>query len=86
MAAYREGIRTVIIPADNRKDLEKIDPTVREGLQFLTVSEVGEVLAAALRPAAKDCRETAACMTEGTLPPQPADIRRVAEQVTVKEL
>jgi len=64
MAAYREGIRTVIIPADNRKDLEKIDPTVREGLQFLTVSEVGEVLAAALRPAAKDCCETAACMTE----------------------
>ena len=64
MAAYREGIRTVIIPADNRKDLEKIDPTVREGLNFLPVSEVGEVLAAALRPAANENRETACCIAE----------------------
>lgn len=29
MAAFRNGIRTVIIPADNGKDLEEIDQTVR---------------------------------------------------------
>lgn len=54
MAAYREGIRTVIIPADNCKDLEKIDATVREGLEFVPVREVSEVLKCALHPAAAE--------------------------------
>ena len=31
MAALRSGIRTVIIPKDNVKDLEEIDQTVRDG-------------------------------------------------------
>ena len=54
MAAYRSGIRTVILPMDNRKDLEEIDPAVRAGLRFLPVEQVDAVLAEALdaRPAA----------------------------------
>ena len=48
MAAYRGGIRTVLIPADNEKDLEEIDPTVRAGLRFVTVEGVDQVLAEAL--------------------------------------
>ena len=48
MAAYRNGIRTVIIPADNEKDLEEIDPTVKAGLRFVTVVQVDQVLAEAL--------------------------------------
>ena len=48
MAAYRGGIRTVLIPADNGKDLEEIDPTVRAGLRFVTVEGVDQVLAEAL--------------------------------------
>lgn len=48
MAALRNGIRTVILPAENVKDLEEIDRTVRAALNFLSVERVDEVLAAAL--------------------------------------
>ena len=48
MAAYRNGITTVILPADNEKDLEEIDQTVRAGLRFVTVEQVDAVLADAL--------------------------------------
>jgi ATP-dependent Lon protease len=53
MAAYRNGIKTVIIPKDNVRDLEEIDQTVRAALRFLPVSGIDEVLAEALcQPAA----------------------------------
>ena len=48
MAAMRHGIKTVIIPEANAKDLEEIDQTVRKALNFLTVSHVDTVLEAAL--------------------------------------
>lgn len=48
MAALRNGIHTVIIPADNMKDLEDIDQTVRSALTFIPVKLVDEVLAYAL--------------------------------------
>ena len=52
MAAFRNGIKTVIIPADNARDLEEIDQTVRKALQFILVNRADQVLDAALnRPA-----------------------------------
>ena len=51
MAALRHGIKTVIIPQANEKDLEEIDQTVRASLNFITVSHVDSVIAAALDPA-----------------------------------
>ena len=48
MAAHRQGIRTVIIPKDNERDLEEIDPTVRSALNFVTAQTVETVLATAL--------------------------------------
>ena len=52
MAAFRNGIKTVILPADNAKDLEEIDQTVRRALQFVLVERADQVLSAALnRPA-----------------------------------
>ena len=50
MAAYRNGIRTVIIPADNGKDLEEIDQTVRKALRFILVEQAEQVLTNALLP------------------------------------
>ena len=50
MAALRHGIRTVIIPADNERDLDDIDPTVRRSLNFVTVTEIDAVLETALNP------------------------------------
>ena len=48
MAALRHGIRTVIIPKDNEKDLEEIDQTVRNALNFVTAHSVETVLDCAL--------------------------------------
>ena len=48
MAAMRTGIKTVIIPKDNEKDLEEIDPRVRAALTFVTVDHVDSVLETAL--------------------------------------
>ena len=48
MAALRHGISTVIIPKDNEKDLQEIDPTVRRSLNFITAVTVDTVLDAAL--------------------------------------
>jgi ATP-dependent Lon protease len=48
MAALRNGISTVIIPAENEKDLEEIDQTVRAALKFVAVQQVDQVLAQAL--------------------------------------
>ena len=48
MAALRHGIRTVIIPKDNERDLEEIDQTVRKALQFVVAETVDTVLMTAL--------------------------------------
>ena len=44
MAALRNGITTVIIPADNVKDLEEIDPSVREKLCFVPAAYAEDVI------------------------------------------
>ena len=48
MAAYSAGVRTIIIPADNLKDLDKIDPVVRENVMFIPCRKGTEVLSHAL--------------------------------------
>ena len=48
MAALRHGIRTVIIPKDNARDLAEIDQTVRNALHFVTAETVDTVLETAL--------------------------------------
>ncbi len=48
MAAYAAGIKTVIIPEANRVDLSKLDPEVRNGLNFVFAKKAADVLAAAL--------------------------------------
>jgi ATP-dependent Lon protease len=48
LAALRGGIKTVLIPEENRKDLAEIPANIREGLDIVPVSHVDEVLARAL--------------------------------------
>ncbi len=48
MAALRNGIRTVLIPKDNEKDLADIDQTVRAALRFVPVEQADAALAEAL--------------------------------------
>jgi len=51
LAAHRAGIKTVIIPADNKKDLAEIPLNVRRRLEFITVEHMDEVLKHALHEA-----------------------------------
>jgi ATP-dependent Lon protease len=53
LAAHRAGIKTVILPEENRKDLEDVPDNVREELCFEFVSRVDEVLKIALLPDGK---------------------------------
>ena len=48
MAALRHGVHTVIIPKANARDLEEIDPRVRERLQFVIAETIDTVLSTAL--------------------------------------
>jgi ATP-dependent Lon protease len=48
LAALRAGIKTVLIPADNEKDLAEIPENVKAGLKIIPVSNVDEVLKVAL--------------------------------------
>ena len=51
MAAYNAGVKSVLIPADNVRDLEEIDPLARDNLKFIPCRKLSEVLAEALVPA-----------------------------------
>ncbi len=71
LAALRGGIKTVLIPAENEKDLAEIPKSVTENLEIISVSHVDEVLAhamtAPMRPIEwTDADEHAA---EATIPP-----------------
>jgi ATP-dependent Lon protease len=48
LAALRGGIKTVLIPGENEKDLAEIPANIREGLEIIPVSHVDEVLRLAL--------------------------------------
>ena len=48
LAALRGGIKTVLIPAENAKDLPEIPDNVKDGLEIIPVSHVNEVLKLAL--------------------------------------
>lgn len=60
MAAYKEGIRTVLIPQENATDLYEVDPVVKEKVTFIPVSRLDQVLDLALvRPASAASEERA---------------------------
>ena len=48
MAAYREGMKTVLIPKDNEPDLYDVDEEVKKSLTFLPMQSLTQVLNAAL--------------------------------------
>ena len=48
MAAYKAGIKTVIIPVDNKPDLEEVDDVVKESVEFICAETLEDVLDNAL--------------------------------------
>jgi len=65
LAAHRHGIKTIIIPAENRKDLEDIPQDILESLEIKMVQDMQEVLKIAID------RETIAPIEK--LPPFPGE-------------
>ena len=48
MAAYREGMKTIVLPLDNERDIEDIPDVIREAMEFVPVAHMDEVLKIAL--------------------------------------
>ena len=48
MAAYKNGMTTVLFPYDNLPDLEEVDAEVKAHILFIPVKTIGEVLSHAL--------------------------------------
>ncbi len=53
MAAYREGMKTVLIPKDNEPDLYEVDEEVKKNLTFLPMQNLTQVLKHARAQAAQ---------------------------------
>jgi ATP-dependent Lon protease len=49
IAAHRAGLKTVILPKENKKDLEDIPKNVQDEVEFVFVSHLDEVLKIALK-------------------------------------
>ncbi|KLU59550.1 Lon protease 1 [Peptococcaceae bacterium CEB3] len=54
LAAHRSGIKVILVPEENRKDLEEVPENVREKIEFHFVSHMEEVLELALLPVRTD--------------------------------
>lgn len=63
LSALRGGIKTVIIPKDNEKDLEEIPDNVKAGMKIIPVSEVREVIDIALNGKVKPLEKICRCET-----------------------
>jgi ATP-dependent Lon protease len=75
LAAHRAGIRTLVLPAQNKKDQPDIPADVRKGLRIVWVERVDEVLQRALLPIVVERpvpTELPNAQPTEVLPPQPA--------------
>lgn len=59
LAGHRAGIRTVILPQRNDRDLEDVPEELRRELAFILVDDAEEVLRHALMPVAAGVRPAA---------------------------
>ena len=59
MAAYKNGMKVVLIPYDNISDLHEVDPLVKEAITFIPVKHVSEVLEVVLEPAEETAQDEA---------------------------
>ncbi len=50
LAAFRMGIKTVVIPFDNKPDYEELPQKLKDGMQFIFAKDMGTVLETALLP------------------------------------
>jgi ATP-dependent Lon protease len=73
LAALRGGIRTVVIPDENRKDLVELPKSVLQGLEIVPAKWIDEVLELALERAPDPLPEPAAEAAAPVALPAPVD-------------
>ena len=81
LAALRGGIKTVLIPEDNAKDLVEISESIKSGLEIVPVSRMDEVLARAMtrKPEPIEWDETT---TTAAAVPEEAPVEEEASTLT----
>jgi ATP-dependent Lon protease len=57
LAAHRAGLKTIILPSRNEKDLEDLPQEVRNSMKFILVEKVDQVFEAALTTAGKPAKD-----------------------------
>jgi ATP-dependent Lon protease len=53
IAAHRAGMKTVVLPKDNKKDLIEVPKEIKKDIKFVFASELDQVLKEAIKPASK---------------------------------
>ncbi len=77
LAALRNGIKRIIIPADNLKDLAEIPTAQREEIEFIPVKTIHEVLKYSLEPLKKNSGSKLKKKTSG---------RKIVKKATIKNV
>ncbi|MCL2030597.1 MAG: endopeptidase La [Oscillospiraceae bacterium] len=74
MAAYRAGIKTVIIPADNESNLRDVDPAVRGALNFILADHMDTVLSSTIDLSRRTVRQARRGTRKPEEDPSPAPL------------
>lgn len=64
LAARQAGLKRIVLPAKNEKDLEEVPEQAREGLEFIFVKEIGEVLGIVLKDAIDESADADEAVSE----------------------
>ena len=85
LAAHRGGIKTVIIPAENEKDLKEIPENVKSNLDIVSVKWMDEVLSLGLEsvPVAKSSTRKSGRSKEGSASQNSSSTRKKREDISV---
>jgi len=65
LAARRAGIKTMILPEHNKRDLEKVPDYAKKKLKFIAIDKVDEIFPLALQPAERQAPEAPGMKDEG---------------------
>ena len=81
LAAHRAGVFTIILPAENRKDIEEIPANVLDNLQTVFVEHMDEVLELALRKDSMEYEITGTHDITGIPPVTPGDETTIGNEL-----
>jgi ATP-dependent Lon protease len=84
LAAKRMGIKTVVMPKRNKKDLDELPKYVKEGMNFVMVDTAEEVIRAALEPRKSPGSSRARAWTAAVKPAQKAKVIKKTGKLNAK--